>query len=113
MAFLLTCKQFGVDGVEATTRRALPLVFSRDPAIRTRLVEAADQLFVTGWAGNLFTPAAAARNLMDLASDATLGETVAAGLLNEGEQGVGSGAYSEVKGALGRKRCGQDGRRLG
>ncbi|KAL6778710.1 hypothetical protein ACKKBF_B04955 [Auxenochlorella protothecoides x Auxenochlorella symbiontica] len=74
VAFLLTCKQFGVDGVEATTRRALPLVFSRDPAIRTRLVEAADQLFVTGWAGNLFTPAAAARNLMDLASDATLGE---------------------------------------
>jgi hypothetical protein len=33
-----------------------------------------DQLYISGWAGNTFTSAQAARNLVDLASGATLGE---------------------------------------
>lgn len=37
-------------------------------------MEALDQLYVTGWAGSTFTSAQAARNLITLASGATLGE---------------------------------------
>lgn len=43
-------------------------------AIKDRIVEALDQLYVSGWAGSTFTSAQAARNLVDLASGATLGE---------------------------------------
>lgn len=43
-------------------------------AIRDRIVEALDQLYVNGWAGNMFTANQAARNLINLASGATLGE---------------------------------------
>lgn len=37
-------------------------------------MEALDQLYVTGWAGNTFTSAQAARNLIELSAGATLGE---------------------------------------
>jgi hypothetical protein len=37
-------------------------------------VEAVDQLYITGWAGNTFTSGQAAQNLLRLASGATLGE---------------------------------------
>jgi hypothetical protein len=43
-------------------------------AIKDRIVEALDQLYITGWAGNTFTSAQAARNLVALASGASLGE---------------------------------------
>lgn len=45
-----------------------------DAAVKDRIVEALDQLYITGWVGNTFTSAQAARNLIDLASGATLGE---------------------------------------
>lgn len=43
------------------------------PAIKDRIVEALDQLYINGWAGNVFSSAQAARNLIDLATGATLG----------------------------------------
>jgi hypothetical protein len=43
-------------------------------AIKDRIVDAFDQLFVSGWEGACFTGAQAARNLVDLAGGATLGE---------------------------------------
>lgn len=36
-------------------------------------MEALDQLYITGWAGNLFSSEQAARNLVELANGATLG----------------------------------------
>lgn len=42
-------------------------------AIKDRIVEALDQLYINGWTGNAFTSAQAARNLIDLATGATLG----------------------------------------
>ncbi len=42
-------------------------------AIKDRIVEALDQLYINGWAGNVFSSAQAARNLIDLATGATLG----------------------------------------
>ncbi len=36
-------------------------------------MEALDQLYINGWAGNVFSSAQAARNLIDLATGATLG----------------------------------------
>lgn len=44
-------------------------------AIKDRIVEALDQLYVTGWPGHQFTTSQAARNLVDLACGATLGES--------------------------------------
>ena len=46
----------------------------RPAAIKAHIVEALDQLYVTGWAGNMFNAEQAARNLLELASGATLGE---------------------------------------
>ena len=74
IALLLTCKQFEVAGAPEAIRKMLPLVFARDQAVKDRIVEALDQLYITGWAGHTFTSAQAARNLVDLASGATLGE---------------------------------------
>jgi hypothetical protein len=37
-------------------------------------VQALDQLYISGWAGNAFTSAQAARNLVNLATGASLGE---------------------------------------
>lgn len=36
-------------------------------------MEALDQLYINGWAGNVFSSAQAARNLINLATGATLG----------------------------------------
>ncbi|KAL4434047.1 hypothetical protein ABPG75_000488 [Micractinium tetrahymenae] len=74
IAMLLACKQFEVDGAPDTIRRMLPLIFAKDQAIKDRIVEALDQLYINGWAGNVFSSAQAARNLIDLATGATLGE---------------------------------------
>ncbi|KAL4446838.1 hypothetical protein ABPG77_008082 [Micractinium sp. CCAP 211/92] len=74
IAMLLTCKQFEVDGAPDTIRKMLPLIFAKDQAIKDRIVEALDQLYINGWAGNVFSSAQAARNLIDLATGATLGE---------------------------------------
>ena len=74
IALLLTCKQFEVAGAPDAIRKMLPLVFARDQAVKDRIIEALDQLYITGWAGHTFTSAQAARNLVDLASGATLGE---------------------------------------
>ena len=74
IALLLTCKQFEIAGAPDAIRKMLPLVFARDQAVKDRIVEALDQLYITGWAGHTFTSAQAARNLVDLASGATLGE---------------------------------------
>ena len=74
ITFLLTCKQFEVDGAPEAIRCMLPLVFSRDQAIKDKIVEALDQLYVTGWAGALLTSTQAARALIDLATGASLGE---------------------------------------
>lgn len=51
-------------------RPCLPICL---PAIKDRIVEALDQLYINGWAGNVFSSAQAARNLIDLATGATLG----------------------------------------
>ena len=48
-------------------------------AIKDRIVEALDQLYINGWAGNAFTSAQAARNLVDLATGASLGGWVGCG----------------------------------
>jgi len=74
IAFLLTCKQFEVDGAPEAIRCMLPLIFSRDQAIKDKIVEALDQLYMSGWAGALLTSAQAARALVLLASGASLGE---------------------------------------
>jgi len=74
IAFLLTCKQFEVDGAPEAIRCMLPLIFSRDQAIKDKIVEALDQLYMSGWAGALLTSAQAARALVSLASGASLGE---------------------------------------
>ena len=74
IALLLTCKQFEVAGAPEAIRKMLPLVFARDEAVKDRIVQALDQLYITGWAGHSFTSAQAARNLVDLASGANLGE---------------------------------------
>ncbi|GAB4818223.1 hypothetical protein N2152v2_005269 [Parachlorella kessleri] len=74
IALLLTCKQFAVDGSAEAIRKMLPLVFSREQAVKTHIVEALDQLYITGWAGNMFSSEQAARNLIELATGATLGE---------------------------------------
>ena len=37
-------------------------------------MQALDQLYISGWAGNAFTSAQAARNLVNLATGASLGE---------------------------------------
>eukprot|EP00887_Chlorella_sp_A99_P003643 scaffold7.g3643.t1 len=74
IALLLACKQFEVHGAGATIRKMLPLIFSHDQAIKDRIVEALLELYVNGWAGSMFSAAQAARNLLDLASGATLGE---------------------------------------
>jgi hypothetical protein len=42
-------------------------------AIKDRIVEALDQLYINGWSGSAFSPAQAARNLIDLATGANLG----------------------------------------
>lgn len=74
LALLLSYKQFAVDGVDGALRRALPLVFSKDAAIRGRLLEAMAQLYILGWAGTSFSAASAADNLVRLSMDASLGE---------------------------------------
>lgn len=60
--------------MDAALRRALPLVFSKDAAIRGRLLEAMAQLYILGWAGTNFSAASAAGNLVRLSMDASLGE---------------------------------------
>jgi hypothetical protein len=50
-----------------------PLCLLCCAVIKERIVEALDQLYITGWAGNAFTSAQAARNLVNLATGATLG----------------------------------------
>ena len=42
--------------------------------VKDKVTEALDQLYLTGWAGNSFTSAQAAQNLINLATGATLGE---------------------------------------
>lgn len=74
IALLLTCKQFEVAGAPDAIRKILPLVFSRDQAIKDRIIDALDHLYISGWAGNTFTSAEAASNLVRLAMGATLGE---------------------------------------
>lgn len=84
LSLLLTCKQFSVDGVDSSLRRSLPLIFSKDAAIKGRLVEATAQLYVLGWAGNMFGASTACANLVELCSGATLGElTSLAALVKE------------------------------
>lgn len=51
----------------------LPRCHPLGAAIKDRIVEALDQLYINGWAGNVFSSAQAARNLIDLATGATLG----------------------------------------
>lgn len=43
-------------------------------AVKDRVIEALDQLYLSGWTGNSFTSAQAAQNLLNLAIGATLGE---------------------------------------
>lgn len=57
-------------GPFSSSRPCLPSCL---PAIKDRIVEALDQLYINGWAGNVFSSAQAARNLIDLATGATLG----------------------------------------
>ena len=74
IALLLTCKQFEIAGAPEAIRKMLTLIFSREQNIKDKVIEALDQLYLSGWAGNSFTSEQAAQNLVDLACGATLGE---------------------------------------
>ncbi len=74
IALLLTCKQFEIVGAPEAIRKMLTLIFSREQNIKDKVIEALDQLYLSGWAGNSFTSQQAAQNLVDLACGATLGE---------------------------------------
>ncbi|WPT11640.1 Condensin complex subunit 1 [Picochlorum sp. SENEW3] len=74
IALLLTCKQFEIVGAPEAIRKMLALIFSREQNIKDKVVEALDQLYLSGWAGHTYTSAQAAKNLVELACGATLGE---------------------------------------
>ena len=74
IALLLTCKQFEIAGAPEAIRKMLTLIFSREQNVKDKVIEALDQLYLSGWAGNNFTSEQAAQNLVDLACGATLGE---------------------------------------
>ncbi len=74
IALLLTCKQFEIVGAPEAIRKMLTLIFARDQNVKEKVIEALDQLYLSGWAGNSYTSAQAAQNLVDLACGATLGE---------------------------------------
>ncbi len=74
IALLLTCKQFEIAGAPEAIRKMLTLIFSREQNVKDKVIEALDQLYLSGWAGNSFTSEQAAQNLVDLACGATLGE---------------------------------------
>ena len=74
IALLLTCKQFEIVGAPEAIRKMLTLIFSREQNVKDKVIEALDQLYLSGWAGNSFTSQQAAQNLVDLACGATLGE---------------------------------------
>lgn len=74
IALLLTCKQFEIVGAPDAIRKMLTLVFARDQNVKEKVIEALDQLYLSGWAGNNYTSAQAAQNLVNLACGATLGE---------------------------------------
>ena len=74
IALLLTCKQFEIVGATEAIRKMLTLIFARDQNIKEKVIEALDQLYLSGWAGNSYTSAEAAQNLVNLACGATLGE---------------------------------------
>lgn len=74
IALLLTCKQFEIAGAPEAIRKMLTLIFARDQNVKEKVIEALDQLYLSGWAGNSYTSAQAAQNLVNLACGATLGE---------------------------------------
>ena len=74
IALLLTCKQFEIVGAPEAIRKMLSLIFARDQNVKDKVIEALDQLYLSGWAGNNFTSAQAAQNLVNLACGANLGE---------------------------------------
>lgn len=74
IALLLTCKQFEIVGAPEAIRKMLALIFSREQNIKDKVIEALDQLYLSGWAGHTYTSAQAAKNLVELACGATLGE---------------------------------------
>ena len=68
IALLLAAARFGVAGAPAALRRMLPLVFSREQAVRDAVVDALDELHLAGQ-----QPQQATLSLISLTFGATLG----------------------------------------
>ncbi|XP_018677159.2 condensin-1 complex subunit CAP-D2 isoform X1 [Musa acuminata AAA Group] len=81
---LMRCRQFQIDGSDASLRRMLPLVFSQDKSI----YEAVESAFVTIYIRK--NPMETAKNLLDLAIDSSIGDLAAlefliSSLMSKGE----------------------------
>ncbi|KAK9792029.1 hypothetical protein WJX73_005287 [Symbiochloris irregularis] len=99
LALVITCRQFQVTGAQALLRKMLALVFAREQGAKEALVEAVDVLYLKDC-----TSETAARNLVDLACGATLGELSALeelmGLLLKRDKPLLSQQVSLVVGTL-------------
>ncbi|KAK9839654.1 hypothetical protein WJX81_003584 [Elliptochloris bilobata] len=69
ITLLLAAARFGIEGAPAALRRMLPLVFSREQAVRDAVVDALDELHLAGK-----QPQEAMLSLISLTYGATLGE---------------------------------------
>ncbi|KAF3778480.1 Condensin complex subunit 1 [Nymphaea thermarum] len=82
--FLMRCRQFQIEGAEASLRKMLPLVFSQDKAIYGAVISAFITIYVKK------SPMETARNLLILATDSSIGdlaalECVISSLVSKGE----------------------------
>ncbi|XP_042451953.1 condensin complex subunit 1-like isoform X1 [Zingiber officinale] len=90
---LMRCRQFQIDGSDASLRRMLPLVFSQDKSI----YEAVENTFTTIYIGK--NPMETARNLLNLAMDSSIGdlgalEILISSLMSKGE--ISNGTISAL-----------------
>ncbi|CAN6444040.1 unnamed protein product [Victoria cruziana] len=81
---LMRCRQFQIEGAEASLRRMLPLVFSQDKAVYEAVISAFITIYVKK------SPMETARNLLTLAIDSSIGdiaalESIISALVSNGE----------------------------